>query len=440
MPQLRVEKTRSLNMEQRPLFRQEAVDHLKTRWLGQALLISRYPLWVVVAATAFFIAVLLLAAVFGDYTRRMNVSGEVTSLPRAVNIFSPGQGFISHIWKQAGEPVSKGDFLYQIDISRITRSGNVSENIIHATREQTQIIEGIIHKLEQNKATALAQMQEQLAQYQRAYRDAKVSVDSARKGMEEMRATMQSYADYKKRGLITNDQHTNQRYLYYQQQSVYQNLNAQLIQQGLQITALKGDMITRTADFDNQISTHRYELSDLQRRLAEMDATGTLLVSAPAEGKVESMSVTLGQMVNAGDSLAQIVPAESKGYFLILWLPNSSVPYVKPGDRINIRYDAFPYEKFGQFAGSILSVSSVPVSPQELSSYSNSPRVQQSASAEPFYKAIIDISVDPRARALALTTGMKAQATVFMERRPLYQWMLSPFYDIYSSLTGPIHD
>ncbi|EPJ5824868.1 colicin V secretion protein CvaA, partial [Pluralibacter gergoviae] len=110
------------------------------------------------------------------------------------------------------------------------------------------------------------------------------------------------------------------------------------------------------------------------------------------------------------------------------------------GDTINIRYDAYPYEKFGQFAGKIVSVSSVPVSPQELSSYSNSPKVQQSGTAEPFYKAIIDIRQDPRGAALALTTGMKAQATVFMEKRPLYQWMLSPFYDIYNSLTGPIHD
>lgn len=426
-------------MDKRNLFRQEAIDHLKTRWLGQALLTSRYPLSVIIIATSFFITVLVTVVVFCDYTRRINVYGEVTSLPRAVNIFSSGQGFINYIWKQAGDSVRKGDFLYQIDVSRVTSSGNVSDNIIHATREQSLIIEGIISKLEQNKSTALSQMKEQLAQYQGAYKDTSLAVEDARKGMEEMRVTMHNYADYKKRGLINSDQLTNQRYLYYQQQSVYQNLNAQLIQQGLQITSLKGDLITKATDFDNQISQHRYELSDLQRRLAEMDATGTLFISAPVDGQIESMSVTQGQMVNTGDSLAQIVPANSKGYFLILWLPNSSIPYVKTGDIINIRYDAFPFEKFGQFGGKILSISSVPVSPQELSSYSNSPQALPNGPQEPFYKAIIDISYDKRFAALKLTTGMKAQATVFMEKRPLYQWMFSPFYDIYNSLMGPIH-
>lgn len=427
-------------MENRDLFRQEAIDNLKTRWLGKALLVSGYPVWVVILASGFFLTLLLTVIIFCDYTRRINVHGEVTTIPRPVNIFSSGQGYISRAWKQAGEQVKKGDYLYQIDVSRVTRSGNVSENIIQAARQQAAIVENIISKLEENKATALSHMREQLAQYEQAYREAKISVESARKGMEEMKATMQSYSSYRQRGLINSDQMTNQRYLFYQQQSVYQNLNAQLIQQGLQITSLKGDIITRGTDFDNQISQNRYELSDIQRRLVEMDATGTLFISSPIDGKVESLSVTQGQMVNAGDSLAQIVPAESQGYFLVLWLPNGSVPYVKAGDRINVRFAAFPYEKFGQFAGKILSISSVPVSPQELGSYSNSPRAQQTNIPEPFYKVIVDISGDRRLAALTLTSGMKAQAMVFMEKRPLYQWMFSPVYDIYNSLMGPINE
>ena len=427
-------------MNKRELFRQEAIDNLKTRWLGQALLTGNYPTWIVILSTCIFITIFFIVVIFCDYTRRVNVYGEVTSIPRAVNIFSSGQGFIIHNWKQVGDNVKKGDYIYKIDVSRVTTSGNVSESIIQATQEQTHLIEDIIRKLEENKSTTLTYMREQLLQYEQAYQEAKISVDRAKKGMEEMKETMQSYVGYKKRGLINNDQMTNQRYLYYQQQSVYQNLNSQLIQQNLQTTRLKGDIITKAVDFDNQISQHRYELSELQRRLAEMDATGTIFISSPIDGKIESLSVTLGQMINSGDSLAQIIPANSKGYFLVLWLPNSSIPYVRMGDKINIRYDAFPYEKFGQFPGEILSISNVPVSPQELNSYSNAPRIQQSGTAEPFYKIIIDISNDNRSKSLKLTTGMKVQATVFMEKRPLYQWILAPFYNTYNSLMGPIND
>jgi membrane fusion protein len=427
-------------MNKRKLFRQEAIDNLKTRWLGQALLTGNYPTWIVIFSTFIFSAIFLIVVIFCTYTRRVNVYGEVTSIPRAINVFSSGKGFISHNWKKVGDNVAKGDYIYKIDVSKVTTSGNVSENIIQATQEQKHLIEGIIRKLDENKSTTLTYMREQLLQYEQAYKDAKISVDQARKGMEEMKVTMQNYVGYKQRGLINNDQMTNQRYLYYQQQSVYQNLNSQVIQQSLQITSLKGDIITKEVDFDNQISQHRYELSELQRRLADMDATGTILISSPIDGRIESLSVTLGQMINSGDSLAQIMPVNRKGYFLVLWLPNDSIPYVSTGDKINIRYDAYPYEKFGQFSGEILSISSVPVSSQELNSYSNAPRAPQSGTAEPFYKITVDISKNNRSESLKLTTGMKARATVFMEKRPLYQWIFSPYYKTYNSLMGPIND
>ena len=427
-------------MKHKGLFRQEAIDNVKTKWLGHALLTSGFSVRLNVLITVFFISVILIVIIFCNYTRRVNVTGEVTTIPRAVNIFSPVKGFVSHIQMSVGDLVRKGDTLYQVDVSQTTRSGNVSENMLHSVQQQIKITEGIIFKLLKNKENTVSQLKEQLVQYESAYKESKTIVDNARKGMAEMKKTMDNYAEYKKRGLINSDQVTNQRYLYYQQQSAYQNLNTQQIQQGLQITILKGDIVSRETDFDNQIAEQQYQLSHLRRQLSEMDATGAILISAPIDGTIETLSVTQGQMVNSGDSLAQLVPAESQGYFMVLWLPDNSIPYVHKGDRINIRYDAFPYEKFGQFAGRVISVSGIPASPQELSSYNTGNQSQQHTRSEPLYKVLIDLSIDPRGASLALTSGLKAQATVFLEKRPIYQWMLSPFYDIYKSLTGPVHE
>jgi hypothetical protein len=77
-------------------------------------------------------------------------------------------------------------------------------------------------------------------------------------------------------------------------------------------------------------------------------------------------------MFNAGASLAQILPGKQQYYQLMLWLPNHSIPFVQTGDKVNIRYDAYPYEKFGQFAGEITSLSRVPATENEMMSYSGS--------------------------------------------------------------------
>ncbi len=428
-------------MENRPLFRQEAIDHQKAKWAGSALLLRGYPSWFVAGACAFFFAILMIAVIFGSYTRRISVEGEVVTQPRAINIFSPQQGFIAKTLVQTGAEVTKGTPLYQLDVSRVARSGNVTATATEAIDRQITQLEGIIAKLERNKYETQQNIKRQIAQSEEANKKSRVLIDNAAKGLEEMRRSMKNYEDYQRQGLVNKEQFNNQRYLYYQQQNSYQSLNAQVIQESLKINQLHSELTTSAADFDNQISQYQYQLSDLEHQLAEVDAGGMLIISAPGDGRVESLSVTEGQMVNPGDSLAQLTPTGINAYYLVLWLPNSSMPYVAPGDRVNIRYEAFPYQKFGQFSGKISSISSVPASAQEMSTYGSAPRAPGGGVDQAYYKVMI--TPDTTAfllsnRELHLTSGMKAQSTLFLEERPLYQWILSPYYDIKKSITGPV--
>ncbi|MGK6708131.1 hypothetical protein ACKU3K_028155, partial [Klebsiella pneumoniae] len=58
--------------------------------------------------------------------------------------------------------------------------------------------------------------------------------------------------------------------------------------------------------------------------------------------------------------------------YLILWIPDMAVPYIKKGDHVRIRYDAFAYEKFGQFNGIIHSISKEGANKQVISSQADS--------------------------------------------------------------------
>ncbi|MDH8420606.1 efflux RND transporter periplasmic adaptor subunit, partial [Klebsiella pneumoniae] len=107
--------------------------------------------------------------------------------------------------------------------------------------------------------------------------------------------------------------------------------------------------VTKAADFDNQISSQYNQTNDYKNQLIESNANGNLIVKATADGRIESLSATQGQTVDNGSSLAQIKPIGNVEYYLILSLPNNIIPYLKIGDSINIRYDAFPADKFGQF-------------------------------------------------------------------------------------------
>lgn len=425
------------------LFRKEVNEHQQNHWAGKALLLAGWPVWVVASLTAIFLIALLSFLIFSHYTRRINVSGEVITQPHSINLFSPEQGVVTNLMVATGKTVKKGQPLYQIDVSRVTQAGNVSTTTLSAINKQRDQIGTIITQLQNNKRITLENLQQQLEQYQQAHKVSQDMVASAQQGLDAMQKSMQNYGAYQRKGLINTDQLNNQRYLFYQQQTSFQSLNTQSIQESLQITNLRSELVTRAADFDNQIAQYGVQRNDLDRQLAEADGKGSLLITAPTDGKISSLSVTPGQMVNAGDSLAQLVPAKNSPFFLVAWLPNESVPYVKPGELINIRYEAYPFEKYGQFPGRVESVSSAPASEQELNSYSSAPKNANGTVSGPYYKVIVSLDKNRlswHGETLSLSSGMKAESTMFLEKRPLYQWMLSPYYSMKKSVVGPINE
>ncbi|MBM9407389.1 HlyD family secretion protein, partial [Klebsiella pneumoniae] len=374
--------------------------------------------------------------------QRIDVKGEVITLPHSINVFSPQQGFIIKQYVKIGDLVKKNQPLYEIDVSRNTSSGNVSAAQVESINEKIYNSEEIIKKLVHNKKQTLNALNEQLKTSTDSLKVTIRMLQNTQAGLKKMHDNLASYDKYLSDGLITKDQYNYQHSLYFQQQSAYQSLVSQKMQLESQITQLNSDKVTKAADFDNQISSQYNQTNDYKNQLIESNANGNLIVKATADGRIESLSATQGQTVDNGSSLAQIKPIGNVEYYLILWLPNNSIPYLKIGDSINIRYDAFPADKFGQFPGEIISISSMPASRQEMSEYTNvnNGSTQQELA---LYKAIVKIKdkeFSYKGKTLSLSNGLKAQAVVFLEERPLYMWMFTPIYKISQSVSGPVND
>ncbi|WP_130984006.1 HlyD family secretion protein [Klebsiella pneumoniae] len=424
------------------LYRTEAIEYKRHHWRGKALLLAGLPAWLIVLLSTLFLIALIVAVIFCKFTQRIDVIGEVITLPHSINVFSPQQGFIIKQYVKIGDLVKKNQPLYEIDVSRNTSSGNVSAAQVESINEKIYNSEEIIKKLVHNKKQTLNALNEQLKTSTDSLKVTIRMLQNTQAGLKKMHDNLASYDKYLSDGLITKDQYNYQHSLYFQQQSAYQSLVSQKMQLESQITQLNSDKVTKAADFDNQISSQYNQTNDYKNQLIESNANGNLIVKATADGRIESLSATQGQTVDNGSSLAQIKPIGNVEYYLILWLPNNSIPYLKIGDSINIRYDAFPADKFGQFPGEIISISSMPASRQEMSEYTNvnNGSTQQELA---LYKAIVKIKdkeFSYKGKTLSLSNGLKAQAVVFLEERPLYMWMFTPIYKISQSVSGPVND
>lgn len=422
------------------IFRQDAIDNKRNYWSGRSLLISGIPVWIIVTFTLLFFTLLMVIIIFGSYHRRVQISGELISVPRAVTVFSSQQGYVVNQFVNVGDKVKKGQPLYQIDISRTTTSGIVSQNQKASIEKQIGAIENIILRIKENKKVTVSNLNEQKLSYETALQHSAEILKKSQVGLSIMKKNMENYRLYLHQGLVNKDQFTGQMAQYYQQQNDLLGISSQNEQNALQVITLQSTIQTQAADYDNQIYQLEIQKNDLARQLADADASGTLVVTSPVEGLVDSLSVTQGQMINVGDSLLQIIPGEASHYVLVLWIPSHAAPYISIGDKVNIRYDAFPAEKFGQFPGKILSISGTPASQQEMATYPAAPPKTPDI-PQTWYKVIVlpeNSFFSYQGRRLDAESGMKATSTLFLEKRRLYQWILSPLYDIRNSAGGPV--
>ncbi|MEA1062543.1 HlyD family secretion protein [Erwinia sp. HR93] len=432
-----------MSHQQNSLFRQEAVDNNRNSWTGSVTLFSRMPAFIVALTVITLLTLFISLITFGHYTRRINVGGEVIIYPHPVDIFAGAPGIVEQRFVDVGQRVDKDTPLYQISASQVTQFGDVNKKKIASVRLQLVKSDKIIRALKKNRESILNNIQQQIGTYNDALKQSKIMMTDSLTLTKEMQRALNEYQQYSRSHLITKDQLNNQRYMYQQQKSTYSNLYFQNLSNVLQLVNLRSDLEIKSAEFDEQILKAEAQHENLQRELAEAEIKDRFLVLSPMAGQVESLVVTEGQMVKSGDTLAQVANNSEQAVYSVFWLPDRARPFVKNGDRVNVRFESFPYEKYGQFSGEIISVSTVPASLQELANYKNSPVNGESSHVAAYYKTVVKFArAKPffQAHKLYITGGMKTSAVFFLERRPLYQWMFSPLYKIQDSVAEHVHE
>lgn len=425
------------------MFRTQALQNRKLQWRGKAIVINRISPWVISVSSITAITAFILLITLCSYTRRIQVVGEITTSPRPINLYANTQGVVVKHFVTPGQHLNKGDAISLIDSSRATRNGVVSENQKMDIHRQIQHVDEMINGLTLNKNTTLASLEKQKQQYAIAYQASIKILENAKEGIKISKVNMENYRQYRLKGLVNQEQLTSQESAYYQQQNNLLGLSSQSEQNALQVITLSSQIQTQAADFDNRIYQLKLQRNDLQKELINTDAASEAIIRTLSEGTVDSINVTPGQMVNTGDNLLQIMPTEIKDYYLVVWATNDALPYLALNDKVNIRYEAFPAEKFGQFSGTVQQITSAPASPQEMQTYRGAPQNMPAATAVPYYKIVVkpdQQAISANGRAMPLKNGMKAQVTLFLEKRAIYQWMFSPFYHIAQSTMDAVHE
>jgi len=155
-----------------------------------------------------------------------------------------------------------------------------------------------------------------------------------------------------------------------------------------ELAELEGERRAEPLLANSAVGGIRRDLAQADREAAEHEAEQRLFVRAPQSGTVSTVLAEAGQSVSPASALATLVP-EGAVLQAQLYAPSRAVGFVQPGQRVRLRFEAFPYQKFGQQQAHVLHVSRTPLAASELAALALSSGSGSGAAGEPMFRITV---------------------------------------------------
>jgi membrane fusion protein len=407
------------------LFRQEAIDAQREKLLGEVSLARPVPLAAFTGVAILFAALLVSFSVWGEYSRRERVDGFLALDSGAARLLAPGAGTITDILAKEGDEVQAGQPLIRLSYERGTASGatsgelvqrEISERIIGLEREQQQV-----RTLGAQQAEILRRkiedLQRELAQFEIEIKAQQSRLASAR---NEFQRAEELFNDkfYSESKLIEFRNNV------LDQQVKLEGLRRQRAGVERELSATRAELPTIDMKVQTQIDQVKRQISELQQGSVQEEAKRENVIRAPIAGVLTNIAANRGEAVADEAPLAVVVPKGS-GLHAQLLVPTRAIGFVQPGQAVVLRYDAFPFQRFGQYGGKVERVSETVWSPGE--------RVGPMTVREPVYR--VDVRLDSQyiatgGQKLSLRPGMSVNADILQEKRKVWEWVFEPILSL----------
>lgn len=411
-------------MEQ-SLFRQEALDAANRGNLGVVALYCPPYRWLVISVVIFITAVTALFFIFGSYTKYESSTGELLPENGMLIIPPPVSATVVDIPVKEGQLVKKGDVLMVLSSEISTQMGQtrqvIAENLAGQRERLQQDLETLakLHDVEMKGLSdtirSLKLQQEQL-KLQLAHRRKQVAL--AKLQLDKLNAMHQE-------GYASNRQLEEQESALLDSQARYQEYQRQLLDTSQKIVQAEQQLDERPLDDEKKRNDIERQLADNRQSMAENEARQSFELRAPKGGYVGMIMIKNGQMLNAGQSAISILPSNSDLVARIM-VNTQSIGFIQPGQRVVLRYKAFPYQKFGQQYGRVTEVSRTALSPQEVSTLTGKNNIQEQQ-----YRVLVALdkqTISAYSQDEKLKPGMALDADFIVDKRHLYEWVLEPIF------------
>ncbi len=413
------------------LFRLAALDAQRSKCYGEIILVRPISFSLLTFLASGMAMLIIGALVFGTYTKRATISGQLVPDIGVVKVYASQPGIVLSKHVQEGMRYKKGAVLFVVSSERRSSTpGGIQEKISRQVelREQS--------------------LREELRQTQTLHRAEEVALNRKIRGIEVelinvsnqlqgqvarvelAEATVRRAEELRQQGYFSADLAQQKQADLLDQRNKLEALKRDRNNVQRDLFALRSELQTLPLRQKSQTSQIERLITSTNQELVESEGKRTISVIAPVNGIATGIAAEEGQTVDGTSPLVSILPKEAV-LQAHLYAPSRTIGFIRPGNGVLLRYQSYPYQKFGHARGVVISISRTALSPSELGGRAT----PTGPGSEPLYRIIVRLerqTITAYGQPQPLQAGMLVDADVLQEKRRLFEWVLEPLY----SLTG----
>ncbi|HHW4680737.1 MAG TPA: HlyD family efflux transporter periplasmic adaptor subunit, partial [Xylella taiwanensis] len=410
------------------LFRKEILEAKRTSWLGGISLIQPIKAWLLVLASSIMALLVVLFLCLGTYTRRSSVTGQLVPSQGLVTVVAPATGMVSQIKVSEGSNALSGQILALVTVPRTTvASGDATKALEQRLQERRQGLSMGQQAQMQVLSAQTSGIEAQLSAAQRELAQIEIEIATRQKQIQIANETLQRLKQLEDARYVGTLQIKQQESTVLDYTSQMQSMQRQAIMTRRSIAQLQQSLRELPGQYQNSEASYRRELAQLEQEQVETEARGALSVVSPIDGIVATQIVKPQQTVQAGQPMLSLLPVNGELEAELL-LPSRAIGFIEQGDEVRLRYQAYPYQKFGHQRGRVSRISRSALTSGELGAL-----IGDTRQAEPYYRVIVKIpqqSITAYGRQELLKPGMLIDADILSEKRRLIEWIFEPLYSL----------
>ncbi len=411
------------------LFRKEAVDYQRERLWGEVILTQSLSSGVFSLLIGLVLIGLTVYLIFGTYTRKETVNGYLVPTEGLVRVHAPRSGTVSGLSVQPGDHVAKGDVLMQVQAGRVLADGvTLDVLLVELLDQQKKQLQGRIERHKHRKAARRNYLVAKIRGIEMQIEQLKRQKTLQNERLALLASRYQSLEGLHREALISQEDYEARFQNLLDERQRKEQLSQSLLAEEARLADVRFELGSLESDTRETLDQLASEIKMIDQQRLQHRGEYAFSIKAPAEGRVTSLQVSPGQMVETQRPLLAILP-ENNHLQAELFVPTRAIGFIEPALPVRIRYDAFPYERFGIHESHIRQVAGSILAPHEVEA-----PIRLDMPVYRVTSALGEQALRAYGREMPLQAGMTLEADILLDKRPLYQWILRPLFSLKGTL------